>query len=90
MGKGSSKHAEDTGENPATFDPVLLESLPQDLKDKFKSAYSNFKEQFEELESQYDRYRVDSGECKNRAMFCYPDQQVLKCERFCGVYNGIL
>ena len=69
MGKGSSRHAEDTGENPATFDPALLESLPKDLKDKFQNAYTNFKEQFEEIESKYDRYRVDSGKCKNHAMF---------------------
>ena len=61
MGKGSSKPAEESAENEAPFDPVLIDSLPSDLKGKFHNAYSNFKEQYEELESIYDRYRVDSG-----------------------------
>ena len=67
MGKGSSKHAEETGENPGAFDPELIESLPEILKDTFKNAYSNFKEQYDELESRFDCYRVDSGKSKNRA-----------------------
>ena len=67
MGKGTSKHAGETGENPGAFDPELIESLPANLKDTFKNAYSNFKEQYEELESRFDCYRVDSGESKNRA-----------------------
>ncbi len=62
MGKGNSKHASEAGDsNPEIFDPGLLELVPEDLKDKFKSAYSNFKLQLEEEESQHDRYRVDSG-----------------------------
>ena len=67
MGKGTSKHAEETGENPGAFDPELIESLPENLKDTFKKAYSNFRDQYDELESRFDCYRVDSGESKNRA-----------------------
>ncbi len=68
MGKGSSKHAGEAGDNSDAFDPLLLDELPEDFRQKLKDVYSSFKSQYEELESQYDRYRVDSGEHENRAM----------------------
>ena len=60
MGKGSSK-LPDAGEVPAGLDSTLLQQLPEELRGQVIGQYREFKSQYDELQSSYERLRVDSG-----------------------------